>query len=154
MAPIGELDDALASLADLALDEEDREERDRVLDAVLDADLLDVLTDPFDLAQTAAALVRDIQDNVLTMVFLKQFRSCEDPEAACYQAIVEVPHTLRRVGSFAFLPRGWQVTFEVLDSEPIVRDLGLASATASPRLSFTMELDFTVQPGRVLWQAT
>ena len=154
VTPIGELDDALASLADLAVDEEAGNERDSLVEAVVDADLVDVLTDPFDVARTAAALIRDIQDNVLTMVFLKQFRSCEDPEAACYQAIVEVPHTLRRVGSFAFLPRGCEVAFEVLDSEPIVRDLGLASATATPRLSFTMELDFTVRPGRVLWQAT
>ena len=154
VAPVGELDDALASLAELALSDEARDDRERLVEAVVDADLGDVLTDPFDFARTAGALVRDIDDNVLTMVFLKQFRSCEDAEAACYQAIVEVPHTLTRVGSFVFLPRDCQVTFEVLDSEPIVRDLGLASPVVTPRLGFTMELDFTVQPGRVLWQAT
>ena len=43
----------------------------------------------------------------LPMVFLKQFRDCVDPTAACYQAIIEADATVTEFNELGFLPPGW-----------------------------------------------
>jgi hypothetical protein len=103
-------------------------------------------------ANLAGLLVGDIVRCKVPLAFLKQFRSCSAPELACYQAIVRVDLGLAKPRGAGRLPDDYTVTLEVLDSEPLVADLGLRHRQANT-LAFWVDFDFTVPRGEVVWEA-
>ncbi|MCU0687220.1 MAG: acetoacetate decarboxylase family protein [Polyangiaceae bacterium] len=86
------------------------------------------------------------------IVTLKQFRDVADPTRACYQAICELP---ARVGAFrgaGALGGQYSLTLRPTASHPLAEELGLRERQ-SARAALWMDLDFTLQAGKVLWQA-
>lgn len=95
----------------------------------------------------------------IPMVFLKQFRDVVDPQAACYQAIIESPARLRSV------PIGWPTLHEVAitiwdyASHPIAKELGLGqpkdgSLTVTVPFGVEVHFDFIVELGVVKWSSS
>ncbi len=106
-----------------------------------------------DAPQVAALLLEGFLQGRLPLLLLKQFRSCEDPAVACYQSIVHVDLTIAESRGVALLPDDYTVDIADLDGEPLIADLGLA-ATSQPRVGFTMNFDFDVQRGSVVWSTS
>ena len=85
------------------------------------------------------------------MVFLKQFHDAADGRQAAYQAIVETEASVTAFRSGAHLPGAYRLTLPVLDSHPIAADLGLKDGQQA-LLSYTLDFDFALQAGDVIWQ--
>ena len=94
------------------------------------------------------------------MVFLKQFRDAADPTRACYQAIVEANAARRgALRRTSLLPGELRVS--VRRESGIAEALGLrASAVSAETITsrslaaLYLELDFTLEPGKVVWSAS
>lgn len=103
----------------------------------------------------------DLLEGVVPMVFLKQFRAIEDPERACYQAIVEAP--VRRLGGLrggGCLKKPYELAVLDTPALPLAAQLGLRGGRRSgeelivPVCSgFWLEFDFVMDGGRVVWRA-
>jgi hypothetical protein len=105
------------------------------------------------LAVDAWDVMKNLLDDLVTgdvpMVFLKQFRDAGDATKACYQAVIEAPAHLEK------FYRGWfahphDIAIKPCDSHPIVAECGLASAQIRSELGFWCQMDFIMQPGRVI----
>lgn len=109
-----------------------------------------------DLAEVAIRLWSAVLDGRVTMLLLKQFRAADNPEIACYQAIVEVDHTLSEVTECDILSTGYDVVFGDFDSQHMQLELGVPPAghPRRPGMAFSVDFEFQVEPGRVLWEAT
>lgn len=105
------------------------------------------------MAQTGVeiALLHDLLTRRLTMVLLKQFRACDAPERACYQAIVEVDQEITALHGVGQLP-DYRVRFTEMDAEPFHRELGLR-LDQTTAFACWMNVDFRVELGHLLWQA-
>ncbi len=97
-------------------------------------------------------LVRALRAGRVPMFFLKQFRDVVDPGVACYQAIVEAAADLDAWHGGGLLAEH-VLTLADVDSHPIARDLGLAAGPIETGVGFWARFDFTIDRGRVLWQA-
>jgi hypothetical protein len=106
-----------------------------------------------DLPVSAWDLIKNLLEDLVTgdvpMVFLKQFRDAADPTKACYQAVIEAPAHLEKfhAGWFAH-PHDIAIT--PCDSHPIVVECGLAGASIRSELAFWCQMDFVMQPGKVI----
>jgi hypothetical protein len=96
-------------------------------------------------------LLETIGTHSFTQLLLKQIRDVEDGTKAALQQIVELPYTFANVSGGLDLHH-WAVTVNPLASHPLERELGLATQTTS--VAFHAELDFTIEPGRVVWDAS
>ena len=81
--------------------------------------------------------------------YLKQFRSADDPSAACYQALLRGPLILDSLRSFGLLSGEWQLELHALDSLPFLSDLGLGvpqdgRSVVAVEHAFWCDMDFTV----------
>jgi hypothetical protein len=105
--------------------------------------------------------LRDLPSGIkLPVVFLKQFRSEQDGNAACYQAIVEAAFTFQRfrfdwpdVIPFKLYKREFQVDITDYVSCPIAGDLGL-QATQTAKFAFWVHFDFSCGEGKEVWSVT
>jgi hypothetical protein len=106
-----------------------------------------------DLAVTAWDVMKNLLEDLVTgdvpMVFLKQFRDATDPTKACYQAVIEAPAHLEKFYKGWFL-HPHDIAILPCDSHPIVSECGLAGATISSELGFWCQMDFVMQPGKVI----
>ncbi len=75
-------------------------------------------------ASALALLARDVPFSVYTM---KQFRDAGQPDKACYQALVRVPHLVREVQQLEELERLLQVQLYERASLPVLEPLGLVA---------------------------
>lgn len=96
---------------------------------------------------------RQLIDENIPMVLLKQFRDAHQQGAACYQAVVEVGNAVLQTRAGGILPDDYTVRIEQLDGEPITRDLGVSPGPVSPLVAFWLEFDFLVHLGEILWEA-
>ena len=97
-------------------------------------------------------------------VCLKQFRDVEDGTKACYQAIVEFLMVTTRFYRGQLLGFGdsghkYELNIFNFESEPIVKDLGLHYQSSDKevvkvpiKLSFYLNFDFILNPGKVIWE--
>lgn len=85
----------------------------------------------------------------MPLVFLKQLRDVAG-DGACYQAIVEANARLESFRGFE-LDNAVDFVLQTLDSHPIAEDIGAQSQRAT--LCFDAEIAFTMEAGRVVWQA-
>jgi hypothetical protein len=85
-------------------------------------------------------------------VFLKQFRDVTDPNAACYQAIVEANATVNGFSGAGFLPGGWELQMYSYASVDMPAYLGF-----EPRqhidLGFYVNFSFSMDLGKEVWRA-
>jgi hypothetical protein len=88
----------------------------------------------------------------IPLVFLKQFRDVTYSDRACYQAIIASFCKLTGFSSAHFLG-DYQITLFDYPSDPIRQDFGFPEGPLKPKLSFYLEYDFVVEPGRELWKA-
>jgi hypothetical protein len=98
----------------------------------------------------ALDLAHDLRDHRVDQIFLKQIRATDDGRLADLQQVVEGPAIIERVRARRS-PHDFALTVHHLDSHPLGRELGLADQRV--RLAARLELDFTIQPGRVAWDA-
>lgn len=94
-------------------------------------------------------MLEDLVTGDVPMVFLKQFRDAGDASKACYQAVIEAPAHLEK------FYRGWfthphDIAITPADSHPIVRECGLAGQAIRSELGFWCQMDFVMQPGKVV----
>jgi hypothetical protein len=120
---------------------------------------LDAVEHPHTDLDVLGALEASLGKLEIPMVFLKQFRDIVEPNAACYQAIVESPARL------ASIPIGWptleDVAITVYDyaSHPIATELGLGTPvdgklTVNVPFGFEVHFDFVVELGQIVWKST
>ena len=126
------LEDALADMKDL----------------IFDADHTGTITLPG--IQLAENLFDDLKNHELPEVFLKQYRDVRDATDACYQAIIELPNKVHKFSGFPLFDT-YNIKFKDVSSHPLGEQLGLKNQQAA--LSFWLKMDFTVQDGRIVWQA-
>jgi hypothetical protein len=96
---------------------------------------------------------RQLIDENIPMVLLKQFRDAHQQGAACYQAVIEVGNAVLHTRAGGILPNDYTVRIAELDGEPITRELGLSPGPVSPLVAFWLEFDFLVHLGEILWEA-
>jgi len=89
----------------------------------------------------------------IEQVFLKQFRSIEDPSRACYQAVAKVGSPLRHFHRGGLLLGDFELDLADLASLPIRSDLGLDEGVLSPFLSLFAVIDFDLDRGATLGRA-
>jgi hypothetical protein len=100
--------------------------------------------------QLAESLFEDLKNHQMPEAFLKQYRDVRNATDACYQAIVEVPNKIRKFSGFPLFDQ-YNIKFKDVASHPIIEQLGIKSQQAV--LSFWLKMDFTVQDGKIVWQA-
>ena len=106
-------------------------------------------------AEVLLLFVGDFAERCLPMVNLKQFRSAENSELACYQAVVEVRNTIEGPPVGGPIPDDYyDITFHELDSEPICRDLGIGRGRQTPAAGLWIDFGFDIHPGDVVWEAS
>jgi len=106
-----------------------------------------------DAPEVAALLMEGFVQGSLPVLLLKQFRSSEDPAAACYQSIVHVDLMIKDSRRAARLPDDYTVDLGVLAGAPLVADLGLPSR-CRPAVAFSIDFDFEVPRGSVVWSTS
>ena len=90
---------------------------------------------------------------------LKQYRDAADSTRACYQALVDSPFRLDDWKAGGMLPGDYTVEITTCASHTIVSDLGLGTigpgttTVVRPLFAFWWKMDFSTQPGTVIWQA-
>ena len=98
--------------------------------------------------------VRKLADGMaLPMVFLKQFRDCTDPTAACYQAIIEANATVTDFKKLKMLPSTWNLNLRQYASAKVIDDLGVAADTPTLGFGVWIEYSFSMDLGREVWRA-
>lgn len=65
----------------------------------------------------------------LPVFYLKQFRSADSQDAACYQALLQGPLTMTKLHNAGILVGAWSLELNQVDSLPFISDLGLGTPT-------------------------
>ncbi len=84
------------------------------------------------------------------LVNLKQFRDVEDPDLACYQALIHSTITIQKVHQSYVMKDDFTLSIGRAASHPIVHDLGLKGQQSNVIAAFYSKMDFEVDPGREL----
>lgn len=98
----------------------------------------------------ARQLLDDLIDRRVRQVFLKQIRAVEDGAKAALQQVTEASYKIKDM-KFDGLDYEYECTINKLDSHPLLDELGLKTQTT--HWGFRMEADFTLEPGRVIWDS-
>ena len=98
-------------------------------------------------------LIDDALGGHLPMVFLKQFRDCVEPKAACYQAIIEANATVTDFKGMGFLPPDWTLQLKQYASARIIDDLALSAGPTRVDLGFWVDYSFSMDLGHEVWRA-
>jgi hypothetical protein len=85
-------------------------------------------------------------------LFLRQFRDPRVPGGASQLQIVTAPARIVPGSFSARALGGHRLELAALDSHPLGAELGLESGALGP--SFRVRMDFTVEPGEVLWSGS
>lgn len=98
------------------------------------------------------SLIEDMLGKHLPVVYLKQFRDCVDPTAACYQAIIESNSTIQSFSGGGFLPLGWHMKLFPYASVDMGKHLGIEN-DVDIDLGFWVKFTFSVDLGKEVWRA-
>ncbi|GAB4216282.1 MAG: hypothetical protein OHK0013_42620 [Sandaracinaceae bacterium] len=116
---------------------------------VVDADGLGAVRNAEALALAASSLLARKQ----TFAFLKQFPAMSAPGRCCYQAIGEMDTTLGAIERFGILPFDYELSFVDDVFHDFAGSFGWCSGPLKVRAAFYMDFSFTLDGGRVVWQA-
>jgi hypothetical protein len=101
-------------------------------------------------------LIQEIKDalhKTIAMIFLKQFRSMENPNEACYQAIVEGNGILDSFFGGGLLGETYEINIADFASFPIKEDLGV-DAKIVVNHAFWLKANLRFDTGTVMWSST
>jgi acetoacetate decarboxylase len=98
--------------------------------------------------EIAESLIEDVVRNRLPNVFLKQVRSVQDGLLAAFQQVTQADYEVTKLRARP-VSLEHQLTVHRLDSHPVITELGLESQSLG--LAYSVEMDFNVGDGRVLW---
>jgi hypothetical protein len=104
-------------------------------------------------AELLIRLIADFIEKKVPFVFLKQFRDVADGTKACYQSVIECNCKLAAWHGGGLLDGVYEVTFQDVESEPIVKDLGLGPNPIVPGIAFWCKFDFYIGEGQEIWKA-
>ena len=105
-------------------------------------------------ATMALHIAEEVAGAKAPIILLKQFRSSDQPGKASYQAIIEAFGRVTGFRGGGVLPGEHRVIMSEPESEGIRQDLGLAPGALTPKLAFWIELDFRLEKGTELWNAS
>lgn len=95
-------------------------------------------------------LHEDWHDLVVNQVFLKQFRSAEDPHVACYQSVVEAPFIVRNFEQAGLMTKMFDFHIQPAESLNLDKELGL-----KPKMKVLVgiwaKMDCVLDRGKVRW---
>lgn len=92
-------------------------------------------------------MLREVRDNQVATLFLKQFRDISDGMDAAYQQLVWAPARLDKLHGLGLLGV-YHLTLQPLDSHPIAQDLGLRLDARSAKVpGFWLKVDFALGEG-------
>ena len=91
-----------------------------------------------------------LQNPAVSLVLLKQFRSAQEPEHACYQSLLRARATLSRLDVDA-VPRLYRHRLQDLDTHPIPPVLGLLAGLPFMEVR-RLSCDFTLELGVEFWR--
>lgn len=95
--------------------------------------------------QLAIALTEGLLKGDMPMIFLKQYRSGERPEAACLQLLQQVDAKLAKLhDARIYLNHQYEVDVLDSDSHPLRRDLGLPAGPIRVDMSFWVAFDLEI----------
>jgi hypothetical protein len=94
------------------------------------------------------SIAKDILDDRMPNVYLKQFRSIEDGLSAAFQQVTQADYKVMQLRAWPVLSEH-KLTVHQLDSHPVIKELGLKDQTLG--LAYKVEMNFDVGWGRVLW---
>ncbi len=100
----------------------------------------------------AEALTQELLTAKIPIVYLKQFRDCVEPTAACYQAIIESDTSIRSFGGAGFLPLGWKIRLRPYASVDVGAHLGIDNES-DVLFGFWARMNFSVDLGKVVYEA-
>lgn len=99
----------------------------------------------------ATQMIDKLLQPSMPVVYLKQFRDVVNPDAACYQAIIESNTTIRGGDlSKCGLLGSHQITTHPMASVDVAKHLGFPASVASP-IGMYAALDFSVDLGTLVW---
>ena len=102
------------------------------------------------------ALIRELMKfRQLNVAFLLQLRDITDPDTAAYQALLESPMRIDKIGIPLPIRRA-DITLSDYHSYPIVSNLGIicdSNYVVKPKLAFTVSMTFQLMNGRVIAEA-
>lgn len=114
--------------------------------------LEEVIKNPITDAVVAAKMMGEVLSGKMPVVYLKQFRDVVDPKAACYQAIIESNTTIHGFHGAGLLPFGFSLKTFPMASVDVAQHLGF-DYTSKIDIAMWAKLDFSVDLGKVIWQA-
>jgi hypothetical protein len=85
-------------------------------------------------------------------VFLKQFRDCENPNHACYQAVCKTDTVPGRFYSGGcFVPSDYEIEIKIHESDPLFEYVDdPTQAVITPKFAYWLDLDFELTNGRII----
>lgn len=90
----------------------------------------------------------------LPLLLLKQIRDAAEPKYACHQSVVQCAPRVLALRALRRLPGRYAVRIRDTESHPLSTELGVEPSALAATRGFYVELDFTLQHDRVLWEAT
>jgi hypothetical protein len=102
----------------------------------------------------ALHIAEEIVNVKAPILLLKQFRSSDQPGKASYQAIIQAFGKVTSFRGGGVLPGEYRISIADPQSVDIRQDLGLAAGTLTPKLAFWADLDFRLDEGAELWNAS
>lgn len=100
----------------------------------------------------AAKMIAEALSGKMPVVYLKQFRDVIQPDAACYQAILESNTTVHGFHGAGLLPFGFNLRTFPMASVDVAGHLGLDNTT-EVEIAMWAKLDFSVDLARQIWRA-
>jgi hypothetical protein len=105
-------------------------------------------------ATLALHIAEEVASVKAPIILLKQFRSSDQPRKASYQAIIQAFGRVTAFRGGGVLPGEYGIKISDPQSVDIRQDLGLAEGTLTPKLAFWADLDFCLDEGTELWNAS
>jgi len=109
------------------------------------------LTD--DLVSVGGAIESAIGAGNMTMAFLKQFPDANDPQKACYQAIIEATAKTNGYRASGLTDDEYEVNITSYDSMPFLDELGIQPGWRTVGQGMWIDFDFEQELGKALWTA-
>jgi hypothetical protein len=105
-------------------------------------------------------LLKELRDeNLLKLVFLKQFPAVETSRDSCYQAVLETPFHIEEFRRGGFLEGSYQLRFPKYDSLDLRNVFGIKGETlpddsfaADALFGIFSDFDFTLESGEIIHQ--
>lgn len=101
-----------------------------------------------------ASLAKMMVTKELPIAFLKQFRSIENGNQACYQAIVESSLKTLEFRKAGVLDGKYELSFNHSDQFPIAESLGLENNISYPVFAIWADADLRLEDGKEIWNAS